>query len=451
MIEKVLIANRGEIAIRIIRACREMNIATVAIYSVSDKDALHVKLADEAVCIGGSRADESYLNINNILQAAVSTQADAIHPGFGFLSEKANFVKLCEKLNITFIGPNADIIDLMGNKANAKQTMINAGVPVVPGSTGLVETSEESIKTAQEIGLPVLIKASAGGGGKGMRVAYQLDEVETAYNSAKHEAIKAFKDGSMYIEKYIEHPRHIEIQVIADRYGNVCHLFERECSIQRNNQKMIEEAPVVNLKQETKDKLYRASIDACKSINYLNAGTIEFIMDKDEKFYFIEMNTRIQVEHPVTEMITGIDIVKEQINIASGNELSFKQKDLQTFGHAIEIRINAENPKFNFAPSPGKIKSLHFPGGNGVRIDSAIYQNYTIPPYYDSMIAKLIVHGKSRAEAIEKGIHSLAELDIEGVETNIDFQLDILLSEQFQENKYTTSFVEMLLRNDNNV
>ncbi|MDF9867167.1 acetyl-CoA carboxylase biotin carboxylase subunit [Bacilli bacterium PM5-3] len=451
MITKILIANRGEIALRIIRACREMNISTVAIYSKCDKDALHVKLADEAICVGDNKADESYLNVNNILQAAINTQAQAIHPGFGFLSENANFVRACQQLNIKFIGPTAKIIDKMGNKANARQTMIEANVPVVPGSDGLIKTSEAAYELAKKIGAPVIIKASAGGGGKGMRIAYHLDDVVEAYNNAKLEAKKVFNDDDMYLEKYVENPRHIEVQVIGDNYNNICHLFERECSIQRNNQKMIEEAPVENLKKDTKEKLYNAALAACKAINYVNAGTIEFIMDKDENFYFIEMNTRIQVEHPVSEMITGVDLIKEQIRIADNKELSFKQDDLKINGHAIEIRVNAENPKFNFAPSPGKINSLHFPGGNGIRIDSAIYQNYIIPPYYDSMIAKIIVHGKNRDEALEKGIHSLAEIDVEGVETNIDFQLDILLSNEFQNNEYTTSFVERFLKGGANV
>lgn len=451
MITKILIANRGEIALRIIRACKEMNISSVAIYSKCDKDALHVKLADEAVCIGDNSPGSSYLNVNNILQAAIVTQADAIHPGFGFLSENADFVRACQRLNIKFIGPSADIIDLMGNKANAKQMMIKANVPVVLGSDGLVKDADAAYDLAQEIGLPVLIKASAGGGGKGMRIAYHLDEVKAAFISAQQEAIKGFNDGSMYLEKYLINPRHIEVQILGDEFNHVVHLFERECSIQRNNQKMIEESPVENLQIETKEKLYEAALNASKAVNYESAGTIEFIMDEQENFYFIEMNTRIQVEHPVSEMVTGIDIIKEQIKIADGQPLSFKQEDIKAHGHAIEIRVNAEDPIFNFAPSPGLIKGLHFPGGNGIRIDSAIYKDYLIPPYYDSMIAKIIVHGHTRQEAVEKGIRALEEIDIEGVKTNVDFQLDILLSKEFQNNTYTTSFVKTFLEGDYHV
>lgn len=446
MITKLLIANRGEIAVRIIRACRELNISTVAIFSECDRDALHVKLADEAVCVGKNRGSESYLNVNNILQAAISTQAQAIHPGFGFLSENADFVRKCEALNINFVGPTADMIDMMGNKSNARSAMIAAGVPVVKGSDGFVKDVVAAEVLAQEIGLPVIIKASAGGGGKGMRIAYTLEEVSSAYTSAAQEAKNAFGDDSMYMERYVLKPRHIEVQVIGDKHGNAAHLLERECSIQRNNQKMIEEAPVSNLRPETKQALYEASVKACQAIGYYNAGTIEYIMDDQENFFFIEMNTRIQVEHPVSEMITGIDIVKEQIQIAQGEKLSFKQEDIKASGHAIEIRVNAEDPTNNFAPSPGKVKFLHFPGGNGIRIESAIYQGYTIPPYYDSMIAKLICHGKTRDEALEKVIRCLEEIDIEGVTTNVDFQLDIVLSDEFQNNNYDTSFVANYLK-----
>lgn len=445
MISKILIANRGEIAVRIIRACRELNILTVAIYSKCDKDSLHVKLADEAVCVGPNNTTDSYLNINNILQAAINTNASAIHPGFGFLSENADFVRACEQLNIKFIGPSASIIEKMGNKSNARESMIKANVPVVVGSRGLVKNQEEAIKVIDKIGLPVIIKASSGGGGKGMRIVYHKKDIARAYLSAKHEAKQAFNDDGVYIEKYVENPRHIEVQVLADQFGNITHLFERECSIQRNNQKMIEEAPVENLKEETKQKLYNASINACKEIGYFSAGTIEYIMDKDENFYFIEMNTRIQVEHPITEMISGIDIIKEQINIANNHLLSFKQSDLKINGHAIEIRINAEDPFNNFMPSPGIVSNVHFPGGNGVRIDSAIYAGCSISSYYDSMIAKLIVHGKNRDEALEKAIRCLEEIDIVGIETNIEFQHEILLSNDFQDNIYNTSFVKNYL------
>lgn len=451
MTYKILIANRGEIAVRIIRACQELGIYSVAVYSKADKDSLHVKLADEAICIGDALARDSYLNMNNILQAAVNAGVDAIHPGFGFLSENASFVRLCEALNIKFIGPKAEMIDLMGDKNNARQTMIKAGVPVVPGSKGLLKDADDAIKTAEEIGLPVLIKASAGGGGKGMRVAYTLEEVSDAFLQAQSEALNAFNDGSMYMEKFIVNPRHIEVQVLADEHGNVVHLFERECSIQRNNQKMIEEAPVENLKEETKQRLYEAAVAACKQINYCNAGTIEFVMDQEENFYFIEMNTRIQVEHPVTESITGVDLIKQQIAIAQNQELPFKQEDLKVSGHAIEIRINAEDPLNNFAPCAGKINALHFPGGKGIRIDSAIYQTYKITPFYDSMIAKIIVHGQDRHEAIAKGIRSLEEIDIEGIKSNIDFQLDLILSEGFQKNIYDTSYVKKILDGELNV
>ncbi|MDR1782361.1 MAG: acetyl-CoA carboxylase biotin carboxylase subunit [Bacilli bacterium] len=451
MFTKILIANRGEIALRIIRACQELNILTVAVYSICDKDSLHVKFADEAVCIGNNPSSDSYLNINNILQAAINTQAEAIHPGFGFLSENAEFARQCEQLNIKFIGPQADVINLMGDKNNARQTMIKAGVKVVPGSNGIVRNKDDAYAQAKLIGLPIIIKASAGGGGKGMRIAYELSQVKDCFEKAQLEAKKAFNSDEMYIEKYIENPRHIEVQVMGDEYHNYFHLFERECSIQRNNQKMIEEAPVENINDSTKKALYDNALKACQAVNYTNLGTVEFVMDKEENFYFIEMNTRIQVEHPITEEITGLDLIKMQILIAENKKIPFKQEDIKCNGHAIEMRINAEDPKNNFAPCPGQIKALHFPGGKGIRIDSAIFQGYTIPPYYDSMIAKVIVHGRDRDEALEKAIRSLTEIDIEGVKTNIDFQLDILLNENFLDNKYNTSFIQEMLKEDNNV
>ncbi len=450
MINKILIANRGEIALRIIRTCHEMGIITVAVYSKCDKDALHVQMADEAICIGDNPASESYLNINNILQAAINANVDAIHPGFGFLSENAFFASMCEKLDIKFIGPTSDLIELMGNKNNARQTMIEAGVPVVLGSDGLVSDIKEARKIALEIGLPVLIKASAGGGGKGMKVVYQEEEIENAFNQAQNEAYASFKDDSMYIEKFIENPRHIEVQVLGDNFNNVVHLFERECSIQRNNQKMIEEAPA-GISKQTKQKLYEAAIKACQKINYVSAGTIEFIMDDQENFYFIEMNTRIQVEHPVTEMITGIDLIKQQILVASNKPLAFKQSDLTCGGHAIELRINAEDSHNNFQPSCGKITALHFPGGNGVRIDSAIYQGSEISPYYDSMIAKVITYACNRDEALVKAMRCLEEIDIEGIKTNIDFLLDVILSKEFKNNNYNTSFVANFLKENAHV
>lgn len=448
MIEKVLIANRGEIAVRIIQACRELGVLTVAIYSKVDVDALHVKLADEAVCIGSNKIEESYLNTNNILQTAISLNVDAIHPGYGFLSENVSFALACENLGLEFIGPSHRLISLMGNKINARTTMAQANVPIVPGFDGLIRDENHALALANEIGLPVIFKAAAGGGGKGMRIAYSEEEITKAYNAALSESKAIFNDDSMYIEKYITNPRHIEVQVLSDKFNNHIHLFDRECSMQRNNQKMIEEAPAANISKETKDKLYEAALNATRFLNYENAGTIEFIMDDKEQFYFIEMNTRIQVEHPITEEITNVDLIKEQIKIASGYPLSFKQEEISVSGHAIEIRVNAENPYDNFKPSAGEIKSVHFATGNGIRIDSAIYSSYHIPPFYDSMIAKIIVHGINRSEAIEKGIRALEESDIDGVKTNIDFQLDLMLSKKFQNNSYTTAFVKEVLEGD---
>ena len=442
MLKKVLIANRGEIAVRIIRACREMGIRTVAIYSEADKDALHVKLADQAICIGPAKSSKSYLNMKAILEAACLTGADSIHPGFGFLSENANFAKICEEMGIKFIGPNHKLIELLGNKSKAKETMKNAGVPVVPGSNGLIYSKNEATKLAEKIKYPVILKASAGGGGRGIRIAHNKEELEKAYSLVKQEAKVSFNDDSIYMEKFIENPRHVEIQVLADEHGNGIHLGERDCSVQRRNQKIIEETPASIIDDETRKKMGEVAVKAVKEIGYTNAGTIEFLVDKNKDFYFMEMNTRVQVEHPVTEMVTGIDIIKEQIKIASGEKLTIKQKDVKVNGHSMEARINAENPDKNFMPCPGTITGLHIPGGNGVRVDTAIYSGYTIPPTYDSMIAKVIVHGKTREESIAKLKSAVAELVVDGITTNADFILKILDNENFKKNNYDTSFIE---------
>ena len=445
MLNKVLIANRGEIAVRIIRACKEMNIRTVAVYSEADKNSLHTKLADEAVCIGPAPSAKSYLNIKNILEAASLTGSDSIHPGFGFLSENAQFAKMCEESNIKFIGPSYKIIDKMGNKSNAKDLMKSAGVPVVPGSDGSLKNFEEAKKIAQEIGFPIMLKASAGGGGKGIRLVEKIEDLEDAYNIVKQEAKVSFNDDEIYMEKFIVNPRHVEIQVLADEFGNVIHLGERDCSVQRRNQKVLEESPSTVLDEKLREKMGNAAIKAVKASKYSNAGTIEFLVDKDKNFYFMEMNTRIQVEHPVTEWVTGVDIVKEQLRIASGEKLRFKQEDINFNGHSIECRINAENPDKNFMPCPGEIKDLNLPGGNGVRIDTAVYSGYKIPPTYDSMIAKLIVHAENRKEAISKMKRALEECIIDGIDTNIDFLYKILENEDFISGNFDTSFISKLL------
>ena len=445
MLNKVLIANRGEIAVRIIRACKEMNIRTVAVYSEADKNSLHTKLADEAVCIGPAPSAKSYLNIKNILEAASLTGSDSIHPGFGFLSENAQFAKMCEESNIKFIGPSYKIIDLMGNKSNAKDLMKSAGVPVVPGSDGSLKNFEEAKKIAQEIGFPIMLKASAGGGGKGIRLVEKIEDLEDAYNIVKQEAKVSFNDDEIYMEKFIVNPRHVEIQVLADEFGNVIHLGERDCSVQRRNQKVLEESPSTVLDEKLREKMGNAAIKAVKASKYSNAGTIEFLVDKDKNFYFMEMNTRIQVEHPVTEWVTDVDIVKEQLRIASGEKLRFKQEDINFNGHSIECRINAENPDKNFMPSPGEIKDLNLPGGNGVRTDTAVYSGYKIPPTYDSMIAKLIVHAENRKEAISKMKRALEECIIDGIDTNIDFLYKILENEDFISGNFDTSFISKLL------
>lgn len=440
MFQKILIANRGEIAVRIIRTCMYMGIETVAIYSEVDKDSLHVQLADESVCIGGARSGDSYLNMENIITAAINKGAEAIHPGFGFLSENPEFAELCETCGITFIGPSSKVIKQMGNKSKAREIMIESGVPVVPGSEGSVLNLSDALEIAEKIGYPVLIKASAGGGGRGMRIAYDRLEFSSAFETAKTEALNAFGDGTMYLEKYLLHPKHIEFQILADKYGNTVHLGERDCSIQRRNQKVIEEAPSM-INKELKQKMAEAAIKAAKSVNYENAGTIEFLVSSD-KFYFIEMNTRIQVEHPITEMITGIDIIKEQINIAAGEKLSVTQEGVIFRGHSIECRINAENPKQQFRPSPGKVTLFHMPSGHGLRFDSLLYTNYTIQPYYDSMIGKMIVHGENRTEAVKKMRAALEELVIEGIKTNQTFLYMIMNNTDYGKGIFDTSFIE---------
>ena len=441
MFKKVLIANRGEIAVRIIRACRELGLRTVAVYSEADRSALHAKIADEAVCIGPAASSESYLNVRAIIGACEITGADAIHPGFGFLSENASFARTCEKCGITFIGPDSHSIEMLGDKAAAKEAMKAAGVPVITGSDGAVKSFEEAKRIAAEIGYPVMVKASAGGGGRGIRIVEKAEELESQINAAKQEALSAFGNDEIYIEKFVVNPKHIEIQILADSQGNVISLGERDCSMQRRNQKVLEEAPSTVIDEETRCKMGEAACAAAKVCGYKNAGTIEFRVDKDKHFYFMEMNTRIQVEHPITEEVTGVDIVKEQLRIAAGEPLSYKQEDIKLSGHAIECRINAENPAMNFMPSPGVIDSLFIPGGPGVRVDTAVYQGYEITPYYDSMIAKLIVHGKDREEAIAKMKWALAEFIVDGVSTNIDFHLKLIRTEAFEKGDYDNGYL----------
>lgn len=445
-IKKVLIANRGEIAVRIIRACREMGIETVAVYSEADKEALHTQLADEAVCIGPAPSTESYLSMDRIISATIISGADAIHPGFGFLSENSKFAELCEQCNITFIGPGADVIAKLGNKQEARNTMITAGVPVIPGSKEPIYDAASGAEIADKVGYPVIVKAALGGGGKGMRVARTPEEFETSFLTAQKETQMAFGDNTMYIEHFVEHPRHIEFQILADAYGHVIHLGERDCSIQRNHQKMIEESPSTAITDELRQRMGEAAVKAARAAAYVNAGTIEFLLEKNGNFYFMEMNTRIQVEHPVTEWVTGIDLIKEQIRIASGRELSYNQEDVKLTGHAIECRINAENPAKGFRPSPGTIKDMYLPGGKGIRIDSAIYSGYTIPPYYDSMIAKLIVWAKNRTEAIRKMQSALGEIIIEGIDTNVDYQYEILNNPDYIAGNIDIEFIEELER-----
>ncbi len=439
---KILIANRGEIAVRIIRACKEMNLKTVAVYSEMDKDAMHTRLADEAICIGPANSGKSYLNFKNIIEAANITGADSIHPGFGFLSENSQFAKICEESNIKFIGPSYRVIERMGNKSNAKELMKSAGVPVIPGSDGSVKGLKDAIKIAEKIGYPVMLKAAAGGGGKGIRIVNSAEELESNYNIVKQEAKISFNDDEIYIEKFVRNPRHVEIQILADEHGNVIHLGERDCSIQRNNQKVIEETPSTAIDDKLRNKMGEAAVKAAKVAGYTSCGTIEFLVDKDKNFYFMEMNTRIQVEHPITEERTGIDIVKAQIKIAAGEPLKIKQKNVIFKGHSIECRINSENPAKNFMPCPGTITGLNLPGGNGVRVDTAIYEGYTIPPSYDSMIAKIITRGDTRNEAISKMKRALEEIVIEGVDTNIDFLFKIIKNPNFIRGNFDTSFIE---------
>ena len=442
MFTKVLIANRGEIAVRVIRTLREMGIASVAVYSEADKDSLHVQLADEAVCIGPAKSKDSYLNSMNILSAALTTGAQAIHPGFGFLSENAKFAKMCEECNLTFIGPSWETINKMGDKSRAKEMMKAQKIPVIPGSDGIVKDISEGHKIANYIGYPVMIKAAAGGGGKGMRMATSEKDFENAFKNAATEAKNAFGDDGLYIEKVIVNPKHVEVQLLADKFGNVIHLGERDCSVQRKNQKMVEEAPCIVISDELREAIGNDAVAAAKAVGYENAGTIEFLLDKDGNYYFMEMNTRIQVEHPVTEMVTGIDIVKQQVLIAAGHKMQYAQADVKILGHAIECRINAEDASNGFRPSPGKINSLHIPGGNGVRVDSFLYQGYSVPPHYDSMLAKLIVYATTRDEAIMKMKRALGEFVVDGVITNVDYHFQIMENNVYKSGLYDTGFIE---------
>ncbi|MDL2310671.1 acetyl-CoA carboxylase biotin carboxylase subunit [Peptostreptococcaceae bacterium OttesenSCG-928-C18] len=441
MFKRILIANRGEIAVRIIRACSEMGIETVAVYSTADKDQLHVKLADYAICIGKPKSSESYLNVDNIISTAVSLKCDAIHPGYGFLSENAEFAKLVESYDMKFIGPSGDVISLMGDKSRARELMMKNNVPTVPGSDGVVETIEDAVKVCEEIGFPVLIKAAAGGGGRGMRRVFSIEDLEKEYTNAKTEAINCFGNGDMYIEKLVSNPKHIEFQIVADSFGNVIHLGERDCSIQRRNQKMIEEAPSVFLDEDTRSHMGEVAIRAAKACNYENAGTIEFVVDEDKNFYFIEMNTRIQVEHPVTEMVTGVDLIKEQLRVAAGLSLSKKQEDIIIEGYAIECRVNAEDPFENFRPYAGKVDFFYSPGGMDTRFDSFLYSNCSISPFYDSMIGKIIVKGETRLEAIRKMRRAIEETFIEGIKTNLGFQYAILFDKDFIKGNFNTSYL----------
>ncbi|MEF2761342.1 MAG: acetyl-CoA carboxylase biotin carboxylase subunit [Ligilactobacillus salivarius] len=443
MFSKVLVANRGEIAVRIIRSLKELGIKSVAIYSTVDRESLHVQLADEAVCVGTARPQDSYLNMKNILAAAIGTGAEAIHPGFGFLSENSQFVEMCEAVGITFVGPNSEIIDLMGNKANAREQMQKSGVPVIPGSEGFIETVEEAKKVANKVGYPVLLKAAAGGGGKGIRKVNDDNELTSLFEEAKREAQVSFGDKRMYLEKIMTNVKHIEVQIFRDKQGNVVYFPERDCSVQRNKQKMIEESPCLLITEEQRKELGNIAIKAANAINYVNTGTIEFLMDSQHNFYFMEMNTRIQVEHTVTEMVTGIDLVKAQVKVASGENLPFNQNDIQINGSAIECRINAEDPSKNFMPQVGKVRYLYFPVGNlGMRIDSDLYAGWEITPFYDSMIAKVISLGQDRHEAIEKVKRLLSEMLITGVKTNQSFYLDILKDKNFLDGKVTTEYLE---------
>jgi len=448
MFKKILIANRGEIALRIIRTCKDMGIKAVSVYSEIERDSAHVYMADEAICIGPASPKKSYLNIDNLISAALVTKCEAIHPGYGFLSENSKLVEACKLNGIKFIGPPKEAMEKMGNKSEARRTMIGAGVPVIPGSKSSTNIAEEGLETAKQIGFPVMIKAANGGGGRGMRIAHLEREFIEKFNMAKSEAAAAFNDDALYVEKYVDEPRHVEFQVLADEYGNMIHLGERDCSIQRKNQKLLEEAPCTVISEEMREKMGEMALRVARAVNYVNAGTIEFLLDKHNNFYFIEMNTRIQVEHPVTEMITGIDLIKEQIRIGYGEKLNIAQEQIQINGHAIECRINAENPNENFRPSPGQIEGYFPPGGYGVRLDSHIYSGYIIPPVYDSMIAKLIVWGENRNVAISRMKRALNEMIITGIDTNIEFQKQILNNENFLNNKIDTTFIEKQIKRD---
>lgn len=447
MFKKILIANRGEIAVRIIRACREVGVRCVAVYSTADRNSLHAQIADEALCIGAPSTKDSYLNMNAIIQAAINSGAEAIHPGFGFLSENAEFARLCEKFGIVFIGPSYNSIEMLGNKAAAKETMKNAGVPVIPGSEGAVSSVEEARAIAEKAGYPVLVKASAGGGGRGIRRVDSPEELESQMEAAQREAKNYFGDDAVYIEKFLINPHHVEIQILADKHGNYIYLGERDCSMQRRNQKVLEECPSPIVTPELRKKMGQAAVTAAKQCGYYNAGTIEFLVDENRDFYFMEMNTRIQVEHPITEEVTGIDLVRSQIEIAAGMPLKITQDDIKLNGHAIECRINAENPELDFRPSPGTITALYMPGGPGIRIDGAVYQGYTITPYYDSMISKLIAHGSDRDDAISKMKWALSEFIVEGVDTNIDFQLEIIKHPDFRNGNYDIGFLNRYMEN----
>lgn len=446
MFKKVLIANRGEIALRIIRACRELGIATVAVFSDADTQSLHVRFADEDVCIGPAKSQESYLDPKRIISAAEVTNADAIHPGYGFLAENADFAEICESCDIKFIGPSSETIRLMGDKALAKDTMRRAGVPVIPGSDGVVESEEEALKLCYEIGFPVIIKASLGGGGKGMRIAANEAELKKGFPMARLEAEAAFGSPEVYVEKYIAEPRHIEIQILGDSFGQVIHLGERDCSLQRRHQKLLEESPSPIMDEKLRNRMGSAAVKGAANVKYESAGTVEFLVDHGKNFYFMEMNTRIQVEHPVTEEVTDVDLIKEQIRLACGEKLNLSQDDIHLKGHAIECRINAEDPDKGFLPAPGKIESFHVPGGHGIRVDTHAYAKYAIPPYYDSMIAKLIAHGKTREEAILKARRALDEFIIEGIPTTIDFHKRILADQRFISGQFTTSLIEQILK-----
>lgn len=450
MFKKILIANRGEIAVRIIRTCKDMGIQTVAVYSEIDEESIHVHMADEAICIGPSQSKKSYLNIDSIISAALVTASEAIHPGYGFLSENKDLIDACNLNNIAFIGPTKRHMEIMGDKSQARKIMMEAGIPVVPGTKESTNDEKIALEMAKEVGYPLMIKASSGGGGRGMRIVYCEEEFISKFNTAKAESVVGFNDDSMYIEKYIENPRHVEFQILADAHGNVIHLGERDCSIQRRNQKVLEEAPCNIITEELREKIGEVALKAAKAVNYVNAGTIEFLLDKHNDFYFMEMNTRIQVEHPITEQITGVDLIKEQIKIAYGEKLDLTQEDIVINGHAIECRINAEDPDENFRPSPGKIETYFAPGGYGIRVDTHIYSDYTIPPTYDSMIGKLIVWGQDRKEAIERMKRALDEMIVIGIKTNIDFQKQILCNKKFLENNIDTSFIDKEMFNNDN-